>query len=172
MQNINLVFVPLCELLVGEWTPDLTTIKSNDLYLWFWQLDLFCNTILLVLLRFTVRAQGLTESVQNIQVLLQICCRSISVVLSLCLSVSHFLLLSLSFVHSDQNTMDRMKQDALQTQPACNTVLLQISDLCTDTGHVTCKVQPQTRISVSFLKVPPEHNNPTIQQYNKKGVIK
>ena len=36
--SLNLVFVPFCELLVGERTPDLRTIKSNgffNLFKWF-----------------------------------------------------------------------------------------------------------------------------------------
>ena len=32
MQSLNLVFVPFCEVLVGERTPDLTTIKGNGFY--------------------------------------------------------------------------------------------------------------------------------------------
>ena len=32
MQSHNLVFVPFCEFLVGERTPDLTTIKGNGFY--------------------------------------------------------------------------------------------------------------------------------------------
>ena len=31
MQSLNLVFVPFCEFLVGERTPDLTTIKGNGI---------------------------------------------------------------------------------------------------------------------------------------------
>ena len=33
------------------------TVSRWNVHLWSWQLDLFCNTIILVLLRFTVRAQ-------------------------------------------------------------------------------------------------------------------
>jgi hypothetical protein len=49
------------------------TVSRWNLYLWSWQLDLFWNTIILVLLRFTVRAQvnqTESESVQMISVLL------------------------------------------------------------------------------------------------------
>jgi hypothetical protein len=34
------------------------TVSRWNLYLWSWRLDLFWNTIILVLLRFTARAQG------------------------------------------------------------------------------------------------------------------
>jgi hypothetical protein len=34
MQSLNFVFVPFCEFLVGERTPNLTTINGNGFYNW------------------------------------------------------------------------------------------------------------------------------------------